>query len=241
MKLFSKKLTMKSYFNFYKHFRVFKNLSKEVVPRFEILWKDRYPCLKDNKSATSFDRHYVYHTAWAARVLAETKPCEHFDISSSLYFVSIVSAFVPIKFYDYRPPNLNLNNYSENHADLLALPFGDKSIKSISCMHVIEHIGLGRYGDPLDPEGDLKAISELKRVVAVGGTLLFVVPVGKPKIMFNAHRIYSFDQVLSYFSDLELMEFSLIPDGDSGLIRNATKDMADRQTFGCGCFWFVKS
>ena len=52
-------------------------------------------------------------------------------------------------------------------------------------MHVIEHIGLGRYGDEMDPDGDLKAIDELKRVLSRKGDLLFVVPVGKPKIMYN--------------------------------------------------------
>jgi hypothetical protein len=109
-------------------------------------------------------------------------------------------------------------------------------------MHVVEHIGLGRYGDPLDSNGDLKAISELKRVLAVGGTLLFVVPVGQPKIMFNAHRIYSYEQIVSYFSELELTEFSLIPDASrkNVLIQCATKEMADAQTYGCGCFWFTR-
>jgi ubiquinone/menaquinone biosynthesis C-methylase UbiE len=131
----------------------------------------------------------------------------HIDISSALYFCAIVSAFVPIKFYDYRPANLQLSNLSTDSADLTCLPFNDASIESISCMHVVEHIGLGRYGDLLDPNGDLKAISELKRVLSTNGNLLFVVPVGgTPRIMFNAHRIYSYGQVISYFQDFELIE-----------------------------------
>jgi len=47
-------------------------------------------------------------------------------------------------------------------------------------MNVVEHVGLGRYGEPLDPEGDIKAMRELRRVLAPGGSLLFVVPVGRP-------------------------------------------------------------
>ncbi|HWW74963.1 MAG TPA: DUF268 domain-containing protein, partial [Pyrinomonadaceae bacterium] len=111
-----------------------------------------------------------------------------------------------------------------------------------SCMHVVEHVGLGRYGDPLDPEGDLKAIAELRRVLAPGGTLLFVVPIGRPKIMFNAHRIYSYRQVVDSFGGLALKEFALIPDDPAagGLIRAATEEQADSQSYGCGCFWFVK-
>jgi hypothetical protein len=196
----------------------------------------------ESTSETSFDRHYTYHTAWAARVLARTRPSEHVDISSSLYFVAIASAFIPIRYYDFRPPELRLNNLSVEHADLCALPFQDRAIASISSMHVVEHIGLGRYGDPLDPDGDLKAISELKRVTATGGDLLFVVPVGQPKLMFNAHRIYSYDQVIDYFKDLELIEFALIPDDPQrgGLLAQPTRETANEQSYGCGCFWFRK-
>lgn len=109
-------------------------------------------------------------------------------------------------------------------------------------MHVIEHIGLGRYGDPIDVDGDLKAISELKRVLMGGGNLFFVVPIGGvAKIMFNAHRIYTYKQVMSYFKDYDLMEFSLIPDNSSqGIIENATQEQSDAQNYGCGCFWFRK-
>ena len=106
-------------------------------------------------------------------------------------------------------------------------------------MHTVEHVGLGRYGDTIDPDGDLKAIGELRRVLSPSGSLLFVVPVGKPSIEFNAHRIYSYDQILSYFSDLELLEFALIPD-KGGLFVNASKEMANSQDYGCGCFWFKK-
>ena len=137
--------------------------------RFAATWGDRFPCLDDRTGTTGFDRHYVFHPAWAARILAQTRPVEHVDISSALIFPVLVSAFIPVKFYDYRPADLQLNNLTSEHADLLALPFPDGSIPSLSCMHVVEHVGLGRYGDPPDPDGDLKAIAELKRVVARGG------------------------------------------------------------------------
>jgi SAM-dependent methyltransferase len=226
-----------------KDYYQFRSLSAKTSQRFIFQFKDIYPCLAEKTSATEFDRHYVYHPAWAARILSQTKPEFHVDISSTLYFCSIVSAFIPIKFYDYRPADLNLEKLQTHSADLLNLPFDNGSVNSLSCMHVVEHIGLGRYGDPLDPDGDLKAISELIRVLAPDGNLLFVVPVGKKsRIMFNAHRIYSYEQILSYFSVLKLMEFALIPDDPNagGLIYNASSDMVDACTYGCGCFWFKK-
>ncbi len=233
-----------SFYSFVFEFLRFRSLAQSGRQRFQIDWSDRYPCLTDRTSTTSFDRHYIYHPAWAARILAQTKPALHVDISSSLHFCSIVSAFIPVRFYDYRPADLGLDNLKSEHADLLALPFSDNSISSLSCMHVIEHVGLGRYGDPLDPDGDLKAITELQRVLAKGGDLLFVVPVGKPaRIMFNAHRIYSYQQIIDCFNGFELVEFALITDDENnvGFIRNADVRTADAQKYGCGCFWFRKS
>lgn len=220
----------------------FRHMNRFAQQRFSFLWKDLYPRLNDVSTSTDYDRHYIYHPAWAARILSQNKPVCHVDISSTLNFCTVVSAFVPVKFYDYRPADLKLSNLSSEAADLTDLPFADCSIQSLSCMHVVEHIGLGRYGDMLDPDGDLKAISELKRVLAEGGSLLFVVPIGKPKIMFNAHRIYSYDQIVNYFSELELQEFALIPENsaDGGLLRNASGKMADAEAYGCGCFWFKK-
>jgi len=223
-------------------FLKFKSLTKHSQQRFDLYLQNRYPCLHDKTASTGFDAHYIYHPAWAARIIARHRPKLHIDISSSLHFCSLVSAFLPVKFYDFRPVDLHLSGLTCESADILALPFADGSVSSLSCMHVVEHVGLGRYGDPLDPEGDLKAIAELKRVLEAGGSLLFVVPIGQPKIMFNAHRIYSYEQIVNYFSELELKEFSLIP-GDAksgGLIPDATQEMADVLEYGCGCFWFIR-
>jgi SAM-dependent methyltransferase len=223
---------------FLKHFSAKKNLLEDG--RFDMRWEDRYPCLNDATSTTGFDTHYLFHTAWAARVLAKNKPELHIDISSCLRFVSLVSAFVPVHFYDYRPAQLNLSGLESDKADLMNLPFPDHSVQSLSCMHVIEHIGLERYGDPLDAQGDLKAIAELKRVIATGGSLLFVVPMGeKAVIQYNAHRIYTYQQVLSYFSDMQLVDFSYINDAGKYIPQANVIDTAG-QIYGCGCFHFSK-
>ncbi len=212
--------------------------------RFSISLANAHPQIRDKTMTTGFDRHYVYHTSWAARVVAELRPKKHIDISSSLYFSGIVSAFVPIDFYDYRPANLNLSNLASKRGDLLALPFPDASVASISCMHTIEHVGLGRYGDPIDPEADVKAVAELKRVVANGGSILFVVPIGeKAVIEYNAHRIYTYDQVVGLFDGCTLKEFALIPEREKngGLVRNASPSLIAGEHYACGCFWFIKN
>lgn len=227
-----------------------KNRKAEKKNRFSIKISDFFPCIKDKTITTGFDRHYVYHTAWAARVVKEikqTRPTlqKHIDISSSLFFSTIVSAFVPVDFYDYRPAQLNLSNLESSEGNLMKLPFQKETVDSISCLHTIEHIGLGRYGDPIDPEGDIKALSELQRVVALGGNLLLVTPMGKKsKIKFNAHRIYSYKDFVSLIDTerFKLKEFAYIKENarDGGLIRNTDESVIGEDEYGCGCFWFIR-
>lgn len=239
--IFGKSLTKIENIKFKGDFEKFTKLSSIYPSRFEINWKDIYPIFSDATQNHDFDRHYIYHTGWAARKLKEILPNNHVDISSSLYFNAITSAFIPISFYDFRSTNLALNQLKCNQADITKLPFTSNSIQSISCMHVIEHIGLGRYGDDLNPNGDLEAFNELIRVVKPGGSILLVVPIGKSKIIFNAHRIYSFNQIIEYFNKLNLIEFSLVTDSkNENFIINATEIDANKQEFGCGCFWFRK-
>lgn len=205
-------------------------------------FSDRYPCLFDATTTVNFPVDYVYHTSWAARRLLSRRPELHHDISSSLYFAGICSAFIPIHHFDFRQPQLNLPGLRTGTANLLRLPFEDNSVTSLSCMHVVEHIGLGRYGDDLDPDGDLKAIAELKRVVAKNGHLLFVVPIGKPRIEFNAHRIYSFAQIMEHFNGFELAEFALIRNRhpEDGLILAPSEKLIEQESDACGCFDFKK-
>ena len=222
---------------FQKQFELFKQL--DVNKRLVTKQKDWYPCLGDNTLTTGFDAHYIYHPAWAARIVKQINPSKHVDISSTLHFSTILSAFVPVNFYDYRPALLNLSNLNSDMIDLTQLSFESNSIPSLSCMHTVEHIGLGRYGDPIDPEGDVKAIKELKRVVKIGGSLLFVTPVGIPRVMFNAHRIYNPYQIIDSFKGFSLQQFSLITDAGE-FIDDASFDLGLNQWYGCGCFWFTK-
>lgn len=230
----------KTFFRFFQYLGEYQRFKSKADKRFPIHFKDIYPSLQDKLKVTPFDHHYIYHPAWAARKLVQINPAEHVDISSILNFGTILSAIIPVKFYDYRPADINISNYQSAFADLLQLPFENNSISSLSCLHTIEHVGLGRYGDKLDPDGDLKAMAELKRVLGTGGDLLFATPVGQPKIEFNAHRIYSFEQIIEAFAPLSLHEFSLITD-DKKLIENADPVLVAKQKYGCGCFWFKKN
>jgi SAM-dependent methyltransferase len=221
---------------------LFEMMSRKVEQRFLLDFSQAWPCLNEDSPSSGWDRHYTLHPVWAASVLREINPKRHVDIGSYLPWVTMMSAFFPMEFYDFRPADIQLPDLKCGQADLKALPFDDGSIECLSCMHVAEHIGLGRYGDMLDPDGDTKAMAELERVLAPGGNLLFVVPLGtRPQILFNAHRLYTAEQIEAAFAGLILEEFAFIADdlAHGDLVRHCTPSEANGLS-GCGCFWFRK-
>ena len=156
---------------------------------FELSMRDLYPCLRDKTETSPVEPTYFYQDTWAAEKIFQNKPCTHVDVGSKVATVGIISKFVPTTMVDIRPLPVTLENLTFKKGSITDLPFEDNSIESLSSLCVVEHIGLGRYGDEIDPLGSEKAISELKRVVASKGHLLISVPVDdKNKIYFNAQE-----------------------------------------------------
>ena len=201
---------------------------------------DTYPCLADRLPSTPFDPHYFYQASWLARRLAETAPKIHVDVGSSVLTMGVLSAHVPTVFLDYRPLVVRQPGLTCIAGDISRLPFADGSIASLSCLHVIEHIGLGRYGDPIDPEGARIAASELQRVIRPGGTLYLSTPIGHQRVCFNAHRVFEPGTIVSWFSHLQLTNFSYVSD-DGSLHENASVGLVPQFEYGCGFFEFVAS
>jgi len=189
---------------------------------------------------TPFDPHYFYQASWAARKLAQTQPSWHLDIGSSLTMIGVVSAQFPTMFIDYRPPRLAVDGILSVAGNILALPLPDGSVSSISCLHVLEHIGLGRYGEALDANGSVKAAQELQRVLAPGGRLLLSTPVGRQRVQFNAHRVFSPSSVVKMFGAMDLMDFALVDDQGQFYASGQLEDAAQAE-YACGMFEFVRS
>lgn len=200
---------------------------------------DLWPCLFDKTRISPVPAHYFYQAAWAARRILQTKPENHVDVGSQLDLLGILSASIPITFADIRPFTIPLSNVRSLAGSILALPFADNSVSSLSCLHVIEHIGLGRYGDPLNPKGTEGAARDLVRVLAPGGNLFLSTPVGRERTCFNAHRIHSPRTILRYFNGLDLLEFSC--EDDSGKFRENIDPLeVNGSNYSCGLFWFTK-
>jgi SAM-dependent methyltransferase len=201
---------------------------------------DTFPCLNDRTSTSGIDEHYFFQDRWAfARILESGAP-EHVDVGSRLDLIGFLTTVCKVTFVDIRPFVVPVDNLTSREGSILKMPYADASVRSLSCLHVAEHIGLGRYGDPLEPAGTAKACAELQRILAPGGHLYFSLPVGKPRICFNAHRIHAPGRILELFSELTLLELSGVTDAGA-FIRNIDKDVLSRSDYACGMFHFTRN
>jgi SAM-dependent methyltransferase len=201
--------------------------------------EDDYPQLHDRTVGSPFDPHYTYQDAWAARAVHDFAPDEHVDVGSRITFVLGLAAFIPVTFIDLRPLDVDIPNLSSRAGSLLDLPYADGSVRSLSCLHVIEHVGLGRYGDTLDPDGTAKAAAELARVLAPGGQLLVGVPVGRPRTAFNAHRVLDPELLPDLFRPLALGAFAGVDDDGRFHAELEPHDLAG-STWACGLYRFIR-
>lgn len=208
----------------------------------EIIFENIHPCLFDRDSNTQTGGgHYFYQDIWALNKLAEFKPIEHHDIGSRLDgFVGQATAICNIIYWDIRQPNFHLPRFQFRQGSILNLPISDRSILSLSCLNVVEHIGLGRYGDNIDPKGTEQAMKELQRVIAPGGRLFFSVPIGQKRTCFNAHRILHPLQVIDIFNELDLISFSVVNDQGIFIEKSEPPEYLSA-TFTTGLYCFQRS
>jgi SAM-dependent methyltransferase len=200
---------------------------------------DLYPRLSDASSKTQSGKSdYFIQDMWALQKVFGTKPPVHYDIGSRIDgFVGQCSIFTKVTYIDIRKPNLKIPNVEFLEANILKLPLPDASINSVSCLHVIEHIGLGRYGDALNPLGSIQALNELKRILAPHGDLYLGMPIGTARVLFNAHRILDPQVVHTQLQPLTLIEFSVITPNNT-LKENMPVDSWKKSQDAFGLFHF---
>lgn len=176
---------------------------------------------------------YFYQDAWTFEKIIERKPEAHVDAGSHHKFVALLSKVVPLTMVDIRPLSLPLASITFRSGSILDMPFSDDAVQSLSSMCVIEHIGLGRYGDSLDPHGSEKAVKELKRVLAKGGHLYISVPIeDRNRTHFNAHRTFREEEFLALFEPLVVLERRYIYGQEFGDIL--------KSGLGTGCYHLFK-
>jgi SAM-dependent methyltransferase len=243
MPLFTYLKGMPAFLKEYREIRRQAGLSGEGFPFGKL-----YPCLqeKDQESGVLAE-HYFYQDLYVARKLFQNNPVRHVDIGSRIDgFVAHVASFREIEVLDVRDLHLGLPQIRFTRADLSAkgFPLTDYC-DSLSCLHALEHFGLGRYGDPVDYDGHLVGWENLHRMLKKGGKFYFSVPIGTQRIEFNAHRVFSVKYLLHLMEKrYDIDSFAYIDDAGN-LISDAALDEASvrenfRCRYGCGIFELTK-
>lgn len=198
------------------------------------------PRLGERNAMHGIDAHYFYQGQWAFEKILASKTPKHVDVGAEVNWLGVLTRITNVTSVELRPLPVHLDNFTSVKGDILQMPFTNGEVSSLSCLHVAEHIGLGRYGDALDPLGTKKACAELVRVLAAGGNLYFSLPIGKERTVFNAHRIHYPATIIEYFSGLTLKEFSAVTDKGE-YIKNADLHAYDNAKYSCGLFHFTKA
>ena len=159
---------------------------------------------------------YFLQDQRVARWIHDAKPERHIDVGSRLDgFIGSLSVFREVEVIDIRPQPVPVTNVKFHQLDLMEPlpPHWVESADSLSCLHTIEHFGLGRYNDPIDPDGHVKGLDQLKRMVRKNGVLYLSTPMGPQRVEFNAHRVFAAETILNWFSDgWQIERFAVIDD-----------------------------
>jgi SAM-dependent methyltransferase len=210
--------------------------------RFPLTLGDLEPILTDFAAEAGIARgHYFHQDLWAARRIFARQPRQHVDIGSRIDgFVAHVLTFMPVTVVDIRPLESTVDGLTFVRGDMCRLDgFATGSVESLSCLHAIEHVGLGRYGDPVDARGWRVAIRELARILAPGGRLYLGTPIGRERLCFNSQRVFSPATVINALPDLQLLAFAAVDDDDR-FVANASPDAFADARNACGLFEFTK-
>jgi hypothetical protein len=81
-----------------------------------------------------------------------------------------------------------------------------KPVDFIFSFSSIEHDGLGRYGDQLNPWGDVETMARLHCLLHDDGFMFLSIPTGRDCMVWNAHRIYGRYRLRVLFQDWWLLK-----------------------------------
>lgn len=227
--------------------RYFQDLLK-----FRIHYKGRIelvPCLHDwYEEGGATKDEYFWQDLFVARLIFSASPKKHVDVGSRVDgFVAHVACFRDIEVLDIRPITSRVPGVQFKRVDLMCLDGAMKGYcDSLSCLHALEHFGLGRYGDDIDSNGYELGIGNMSSILCSGGLFYLSLPVGIERVEFNANRVFDPRTIVEVASRycLELRSFSLFTCND-GLLEIEISDQAledvSKMRYGLGIFTFMKA
>lgn len=214
---------------------------------FQIQEKYKWPVIEDRYGQAGVLGNYFWQDLWAAKLVHKSGVRNHFEIGSRIdgFIAHLLAMGIEVSLIDIRPFPGEVEHLHTVVDDATSLSnIDDASIESMSALCSLEHFGLGRYGDPIDPEACFKCFNEIQRVMKKGGNLYISVPVGKERVEFNAHRVFYASTIIESFQDMELKEYSCTVEGGQNIRYNVAVHQYDEDShhgnYRYGLFHFVK-
>lgn len=206
------------------------------------------PCLHDyHDEGGSTRNEYFWQDLLIAQKIFSRNPRRHVDIGSRIDgFVAHVASFRTIELLDIRPVSSKIPGVIFTQADLMS-PRSDMEsyCDSLSCLHALEHFGLGRYGDALDINGAELGIQNMSRMLEPGGVLYLSTPIGRSRVEFNANWVFDPRRIVESAtkSGLRLDSLEVFAGGAVKLIEDASSSMVElsKSDYSLGMFVFVKA
>ena len=205
-----------------------------------------YPILNEWNLESASLGEYFWQDLFVAKQIINENPARHIDVGSRVDgFIAHLACIRPVEVFDIRPLSAKIENVSFNQWDIMNPdPELTGVADCVSCLHTLEHIGLGRYGDPIDPDGWRKGLSSLASLVKREGGVWLSVPIGMQRVEFNAHRVFApktiCDEAEIY--QLELTEFYFLEGECLKQSNNINRDFDQLATvnYALGIFYFRK-
>ena len=192
------------------------------------------PCFHDrNDQAGAATNEYFIQDLLAAQLVQKISPERHLDIGSRVDgFVAHIASFRDIDVMDVRPLSNVFERIRFLQHDLMSPlePSSNRDLlngfDSISCLHALEHFGLGRYGDPINVKGWSDGLKGISALLRTGGTFYLSTPVGVEKVFFNANWVFNPRSILSAAHSLNLKcnEIYEIVSGQPPVLIDATEE-----------------
>ena len=207
------------------------------------------PCLNDwYAEGGSTKNEYFWQDLLVAQKIFDANPKRHVDIGSRVDgFVAHVASFREIEVFDVRATTAKIPNIVFKQADLMSpLPDLNSYCDSLSCLHALEHFGLGRYGDPINPNGWRDGLANMANLLSENGVFYLSTPIGSQRVVFNANYIFDPRLVIKTALSHSLNLTALVvikQNGEISQVNHNELTLADlaEDSYALGLFVFVKA